>query len=103
MGEAGGFTTSTAPALGRYFGSAVDPAGFVLGRRVADLGIPALGGGVVDSVEDLGGCSSEEERSLVFATRLRVIVFESGVPARNDDGGLSPIEGRGAAGADEGF
>lgn len=103
MGDAGGFaTTSAAPPLGRYFGSAEDPPGFVLGRRVADLGIPTLGGGVVDSVEDLGGCSSGEERSLV--TRLRVIVFESGVPARNDDGGLtSPIEGRGAAGADEGF
>jgi len=56
-------------------------------------------------VEGRGGwcCSSEDERAYEPETRLRVTVFESGVPARLAaacESGLtiSPIDARGAAG-----
>lgn len=96
-GDGGNFCASTSADFGRYFGSEEAVLGF-LGRRELDpLVIPAACG--VGGSVDLDDCSSEDVLWMVPDTRRRVTVFDSGVSALLDEGGLeSPMEARGVAG-----
>jgi hypothetical protein len=95
-GEGGFFAASITIDFGRYFGNAEDAAGF-RGRSDDDLVTPAFCGAAGSAGF---GCSSEEDFCAAIDARRRVIVFESGVPARFGacaGAGTSPIELRGVA------